>query len=492
MTGKALAQKLVAVCVYLIVLYFIAKETGKNRSLSSSLKTPEYIKVKPVQITSTTQNSASKPSADKQIIKSFGTFLKDTPAVEEKSKLFRAVRPALRRKLPSAFPSNDFNSKEWVTYRTFLCNIGTQGKCGSCWAWATSGMLADRFSLLSAGKIKVQLSPAKMIICNSIFNDKSGSDPQKAWNELQANIKAGTTGPNNSCSGNDLYDAMNELYTFGTTSEECVPYKTNTYDIGRGSASQNIPKCWNVMGPEFDTCYDKTDAARIYRADDAYALTNNEEDIMQEIYKYGSVAGGMIVYQGFVSGYDGKTIYMGPKKDSSGNIMEKKEGGHAIRIVGWGEEDRIPYWWIANSWSENWGINGYFKMKRMMPECTLEKNIVAVKPEFPGESVWDPTLDIIHKLDTDMRNFTGHLLDADTLYYMSAMQKIKDGKLKGDLDELVTPEELPDNGNLKKFWIADLLGLNFPKGELEPKVDRPNKVFIPLAIGGVAFIMLRE
>lgn len=33
-------------------------------------------------------------------------------------------------------------------------------------------------------------------------------------------------------------------------------------------------------------------------------------------------------------------------------------GGHAIKILGWGEENSTPYWLAANSWNTDWGDNG--------------------------------------------------------------------------------------------------------------------------------------
>lgn len=33
-------------------------------------------------------------------------------------------------------------------------------------------------------------------------------------------------------------------------------------------------------------------------------------------------------------------------------------GGHAIKILGWGEENGVPYWLAANSWNTDWGDNG--------------------------------------------------------------------------------------------------------------------------------------
>merc|ERR1712185_448758 len=40
------------------------------------------------------------------------------------------------------------------------------------------------------------------------------------------------------------------------------------------------------------------------------------------------------------------------------------EGGHAVKIVGWGEENGIKYWKVANSWNPYWGEDGYFRIVR--------------------------------------------------------------------------------------------------------------------------------
>jgi len=60
--------------------------------------------------------------------------------------------------------------------------------------------------------------------------------------------------------------------------------------------------------------------------------------------------------------------------DYSGGIYEytsgTHEGEHAIVIVGYGNEDNIDYWICKNSWGENWGENGYFRIK--FGECGID------------------------------------------------------------------------------------------------------------------------
>eukprot|EP00746_Dinoflagellata_sp_MGD_P009925 gnl/MRDRNA2_/MRDRNA2_120344_c0_seq1.p1 gnl/MRDRNA2_/MRDRNA2_120344_c0~~gnl/MRDRNA2_/MRDRNA2_120344_c0_seq1.p1 ORF type:complete len:155 (+),score=35.32 gnl/MRDRNA2_/MRDRNA2_120344_c0_seq1:3-467(+) len=38
-------------------------------------------------------------------------------------------------------------------------------------------------------------------------------------------------------------------------------------------------------------------------------------------------------------------------------------GGHAVKIVGWGVENGVKYWKVANSWNPYWGEKGFFRIK---------------------------------------------------------------------------------------------------------------------------------
>lgn len=73
-------------------------------------------------------------------------------------------------------------------------------------------------------------------------------------------------------------------------------------------------------------------------------------------------------------------------------------GGHAVKILGWvrnrrlrcsssheiplqGVDSGTAYWLVANSWNEDWGDQGYFKIKRGNNECGIEGQIVAGTPK---------------------------------------------------------------------------------------------------------------
>jgi hypothetical protein len=61
----------------------------------------------------------------------------------------------------------------------------------------------------------------------------------------------------------------------------------------------------------------------------------------------------------------------------------ENEGGHAIKILGWGIENGIKYWLCVNSWTRSWGENGLFKILRGNNECNIEQRVIAGLPHVP-------------------------------------------------------------------------------------------------------------
>ena len=59
------------------------------------------------------------------------------------------------------------------------------------------------------------------------------------------------------------------------------------------------------------------------------------------------------------------------------------EGGHAVKLVGWGTEDGTDYWLVANSWNTTWGMQGFFYIARGVNECGIEDGSVAGMPGKP-------------------------------------------------------------------------------------------------------------
>jgi len=83
---------------------------------------------------------------------------------------------------------------------------------------------------------------------------------------------------------------------------------------------------------------------------------------MTEIMTNGPVEAAFTVYTDFM-------LYKGGVYS---HVSGTEEGGHAIKIVGWGVDNGTKYWLVANSWSPAWGENGFFRIKRGTNECGIE------------------------------------------------------------------------------------------------------------------------
>jgi C1A family cysteine protease len=52
-------------------------------------------------------------------------------------------------------------------------------------------------------------------------------------------------------------------------------------------------------------------------------------------------------------------------------------GAHAVKIVGWGTDGGMDYWAVANSWNEEWGEKGRFRIQRGIDVLSIESGVVA-------------------------------------------------------------------------------------------------------------------
>ena len=78
----------------------------------------------------------------------------------------------------------------------------------------------------------------------------------------------------------------------------------------------------------------------------------NETYLKQEIMANGPVTVAFTVYSDFEN-YAGGIYH---------HVKGTMAGGHAVKFVGWGVENGVKYWKVANSWNPHWGEGGYFRI----------------------------------------------------------------------------------------------------------------------------------
>lgn len=108
--------------------------------------------------------------------------------------------------------------------------------------------------------------------------------------------------------------------------------------------------------------------------------TYNFQEIYDWIRNYGSVVLNYQLFEDFFL-IDGVGVY---RRNPKAAFV----GWHAVRVIGWGTQDGIDYWLCVNSWNQQWGSSGTFKIERGNNQCNSEQNgFAGVRFECPTGKV---------------------------------------------------------------------------------------------------------
>lgn len=254
---------------------------------------------------------------------------------------------------PKSIPDTFDARTQWPNCPT-IQEVRDQGSCGSCWAFGAVEAMSDRICINSKGSNNFHLSAEDMVsCCTSCGFGCEGGYPEAAW-EYYKHTGVVTGGNYNSKDGCEPYSIPSCDHHVNGTKPPC-------------QGEQPTPKCKKTCLPGYPQTYSNDKKFSV----SAYSIQDSVEQIQTEIMKNGPVEGAFTVYADFL------TYKSGVYKHVTGSEL----GGHAIKILGWGTENGTPYWLVANSWNEDWGDKGFFKILRGKDECGIEGGVVAGVPK---------------------------------------------------------------------------------------------------------------
>uniref|UniRef100_A0A1B6CAL6 Peptidase C1A papain C-terminal domain-containing protein n=2 Tax=Clastoptera arizonana TaxID=38151 RepID=A0A1B6CAL6_9HEMI len=242
---------------------------------------------------------------------------------------------------------HQFDAREAWSNCPSIRRINDQSRCGSCWAVSVAEVLTDRMCVDK--NLQFNISAEDLLsCCKDCGSGCNGGYPQQAFHYF---VEEGIT-------SGDFYGSNHGCKPYSIA--PCSPDSTHTCSL------VSTPKCVTKCRSGYPKSY-KQDK---YSGRIAYQVPNDVREIQKEILRNGPVQAAFTVYEDFYAYKEG--VYQ--------HVTGKKRGGHAVKIIGWGEENGVEYWLVANSWGPKWGENGFFKIMRGRNEANFETQINAGLP----------------------------------------------------------------------------------------------------------------
>jgi len=212
--------------------------------------------------------------------------------------------------------------------------------CGACYVHGTLSALNDRLKIMRKGEgIDTLLARQVILNCGSKH------------------------GFGNGCGGGESSDIFEFMRQIGLGEEGCYNYQAEEQPCPANGNGY----CTNCMMFGGDTtdykCWPVDKYVKYYVKE--YGFVTGEEQMKAEIYARGPITCGLVCPDEFTYGYKGGVMnYHGNETDVD----------HDVEVVGWGEEDGVPYWKVRNSWGTYWGEDGFFRVVRGKNMLRIEES----------------------------------------------------------------------------------------------------------------------
>jgi len=264
--------------------------------------------------------------------------------------------------VPDSFDS----AVHWPQCAPMINDIRDQSACGCCWAFAGAEAASDRMCIASNGTMLVPLSAQDVCFCGvQIFSHGcNGGQINTPWDHIKR-IGAVSGGQYNDTgflgAGLCADFSLPHCHHHGPKGDDPYPDENTP---GCPSVTKN-PKCPKQC--DAGASAEHSDwAADKYTFKGDVEKAHGEADIQQMIMTGGPVETAFTVYSDFED-YAGGIYH---------HVTGKMAGGHAVKFVGWGVDNGVKYWKVANSWNPHWGEKGYFRILRGTNEGGIESGVV--------------------------------------------------------------------------------------------------------------------
>lgn len=262
-----------------------------------------------------------------------------------------------------------------------LSPVEDQKQCGSCWAMSSTAALTDKYRMKSGGDLI--LDPLITLACTPDNNGK--------------------------CGGGSPYSAGQffEEHGVGPAGNGCGSWVDF---VSKPDYVHNPPDCSSETCPtDYKAVANSTQYLAV-QTDGKVDPQATVDHIKATILADGPVVSCFFVPNAFMKDEGGwanpdsstKGMFIGG--DDSSDIINEGGGpaAHAVEMVGWGVMDaselpsgidlkgqkKITYWIIKNSWSENWGDDGYFKFAAWPFNTALSMDVpAAVNNQYLGSPI---------------------------------------------------------------------------------------------------------
>lgn len=268
-------------------------------------------------------------------------------------------------------PAFNTDSYDWREHGAVTA-VQDQGSVGSCWAFSTIGNIEGQWFL--SNHTLIDLSEEYLVDCDGTHDDTHadcgvfGGWPYLAYQFL---IEAGGVPSEETwpyCSGNGgCYPCMQGPISL------CGPPPYYWYILKTYADIMQITLFICNSDKEIEKgCPDADIAAAI---SDWQYISDDESDIADALLKIGPLSTLLDATQ--LQFYD-SGVWTGHIESSPSAAGCKRDSyNHAVLLVGYGSDNGVDYWTVKNSWSDDWGENGYFRIVRGESACGINGEVTS-------------------------------------------------------------------------------------------------------------------